>query len=81
MYTEVSKFLLSQPSLEQIVAFRPSLEAQERLDCLLSSQQQNCLNCDERAELEGYLKLVGVIRMLQERAWEKLETQQERMLL
>lgn len=50
---EVMDFLLSAPTPEQVIALRPSLEAQERLRYLLDGNRNEALNDSERAEKHG----------------------------
>lgn len=69
---EVLDFLLSAPTLEDVVALRPSQAAQERLRYLLDGSRSTTLNDAERAELEVYLQLEHFVRRLKIRAREKL---------
>jgi hypothetical protein len=49
---EVLTFLLSSPTLQQIIAFRASEVAQERLHYLLDANRESKLTPAERAELD-----------------------------
>jgi hypothetical protein len=69
---EVLDFLLSAPTLEVVVALRPSPAAQERLRYLLDGSRSTTLNDAERSELEVYLQLEHFVRRLKIRAREKL---------
>lgn len=69
---EVMDFLLSAPTPEQVIALRPSEEAQTRLRYLLDGNRNNGLNDAERAELETYLQLEHFVRRLKIRAREKM---------
>ena len=69
---EVYEFLLSQPTPEQIIAFRPSPEAEERLSYLLDVNRSDRLTKEEQFELDEYLKLEHWMRMLKIKAREKL---------
>jgi hypothetical protein len=70
---EVLDFLLSAPTPEQVIALRPSDDAQERLRYLLDGNRNESLMDAERAELEVYLKLEHFVRQLKIRAQEKLQ--------
>jgi len=69
---EVLDFLLSAPTLEAVIALRPSPAAQERLRYLLDGSRNVSLNDAERADLEIYLQLEHFVRRLKIRAREKL---------
>jgi len=69
---EVYEFLMSQPTAEQIIAFRPSPAAQERLEYLLDTHRNDHLTKEERFELDEYLKLEHFMRMLKIKAREKI---------
>ena len=69
---EVLDFLLSAPSLEAVIALRPSPTMQERLRYLLDGNRNETLNDSERAELEAYLQLEHFVRRLKMRARAKL---------
>lgn len=69
---ECIDFLLSQPTLPQILALHPSEVTQNRLRYLLDGNRNHTLNDAERAELETYLWLEHFVRRLKIRAREKL---------
>ena len=54
---EVFEFLPTQPTPEQIIAFRPSQPAQERMSYLLEVNRNGQLSSDELEELDEYLRL------------------------
>jgi hypothetical protein len=56
LYREVIDFLATDPSPEQIVAFKISPAAQERLEELLDKNREEGLTADETAELDAYLQ-------------------------
>lgn len=68
----VLDFLLSKPSPEDVIALRPSDEAQERLRYLLDANRNDSLNDTEKGELERYLQLEHFVRRLKIRAQEML---------
>jgi hypothetical protein len=69
---DVLDFLLSKPSPEDVIALRPSPEAQERLRLLLDGNRNDSLNDVEKGELERYLQLEHFVRRLKIRAQEML---------
>lgn len=69
---EIMDFLLSAPTPEQVIALRPSDEAQQRVRYLLDGNRNETLNDAERAELESYLQVETFVRRLKIRAQEKL---------
>lgn len=70
-YDEVLDFLLTAPSAEEIIAFRPSAEAQARISELLEANRDN-LTLEEQAELEEFAQVEHFVRMLKIKAREKL---------
>jgi len=69
---EIMDFLLSAPTPQEVIALRPSPQAQERLRYLLDSNRNESLNDAERAELETYQQVEHFVRRLKIRAQEKL---------
>lgn len=65
---QVLEFLLSKPSAEEVIALRPTPEAQERLRYLLDGNRNQTLNDAERAELDSYIQLDNLISRLKARA-------------
>ena len=72
LFDEIADFLLSQPTPEQVIAYRVSQALQSRLDELLNKNAGSGLNTDERAELEQFLQYNHVLIMLKARARLKL---------
>ena len=72
---EVFDFLLSAPKPEEVIALRPSPEAQARLRYLLEGNRNGTLNDAERGELEVSLQLEHFVRRLKIRAQEILSNQ------
>lgn len=69
---QIIDFLLDAPTPEEVIALRPSAEAQERLRYLMNGHRDETLNDAERAELESYLQVEYFVRRLKIRAQEKL---------
>lgn len=68
IYHEPLDFLASQPTREQVIAYRISPVAQERLSDLLYRNREESLTPAERAELDTYLHLSDWLTLLKARA-------------
>jgi len=64
LYREIVDFLASDPSPEQVVAFRISAAAQERLEDLLEKNREEGLTLVETAELDAYLQARDLMILL-----------------
>jgi hypothetical protein len=64
IYRYILDFLASQPTPEQILAFRPTLEMQERLKTLLARSKAGELTPTEQKELDEYERIEHLIVML-----------------
>ena len=63
VYRYVLDFLASQPTPEQIAAFRPTAEMQARLKHLIEKEQTEGLNQEEQMELSEYEQIEHLIVM------------------
>ena len=63
-YQEVYQFLVSSPTPEQIIAFRPSETTQERVRQLLAANKTNRLTAEEQAELDEFERVNHFVSML-----------------
>lgn len=61
---EVARFLASGPTPEQIVAFHPSQEATDHAYALISADRNNTITDEERAELDSYVDLEYMMRLI-----------------
>lgn len=73
IFSEILDFIVSSPSPEEIVAFKPSTALEDRLDTLLAKNKQEQLSADEREELNSFLQLNHFMNMLKIRARQKLD--------
>lgn len=73
IWEEVDDFLTSTPTPEQILAFRPSVAAQERLRLLLDLNREGRLTNDELLELDQYLAVETLMRRLKAKAAIKVQ--------
>ncbi len=63
-YRYILDFLASNPSPEQIAAFRPTLEMQERLRALLDRSHEGQLTAAEQRELDEYDRIEHLMVMI-----------------
>lgn len=68
IYQEVIDLLTSGPTTDQLLAFKISAAAQERLEDLLYKNNEENLSAEERAELNTYLRLSEYLTKLKARA-------------
>jgi hypothetical protein len=73
VWDEIDDFLLSSPTLEQIMAFRPSESAQTRLRELLEANKTRKLTLDEEAELDETMAVEHFMRRLKVKALVKTQ--------
>jgi hypothetical protein len=64
VYRYILNFLTSQPTPEQIAAFRPTAEMQDRLRSLLARNQAGGLTPAEQQEIDEYERIEHLIVML-----------------
>lgn len=64
LYQGLIDFLSSSPSLEQIVEFKISDTAQQRLEKLLDKNRESHLTASEQTELDKYLQYRHVLILL-----------------
>jgi hypothetical protein len=67
-YLEVLDFLVTRPTPQDILAFKVSPEAQERLSSLLDKNRENTLTDSEVAELDVYEQLEHLMILMKARA-------------
>jgi hypothetical protein len=72
-YEQVLEFLAEGPSAQQIVAFRPRPEAQERFSHLLEANRQRPLTVEEEEELDHYIRIEQMMALLKAKAYHRLD--------
>lgn len=72
VYDEIVEFIAGGTTPESVVAFRPSEAARERVADLIRRQKGEGLSPDETAELNNYLLLEHVMRLVKARARQRL---------
>ncbi|WOD38962.1 hypothetical protein [Nodosilinea sp. E11] len=70
---DIIALLASQPTPDQILALRPSLEFQERGSKLLAESKAGTLSTKGEAELERYLTLEHLVRLAKTHALAQLQ--------
>jgi hypothetical protein len=72
IYNDVAEFLVSQPTLEDIAAYRVSSGVQQHIDDLLEKNRESGLSADERLELDKILAVTHLMDMAKAKAQLKL---------
>lgn len=67
-YEEIIDFIAAGTSPHDVVAFRPSAAAKERVADLIRQEKTTGLSPEETAELNHYLQLEHVMRLAKARA-------------
>ena len=67
-YEEVVDFIAAGTTPQNVIAFRPSEAAQERVEDLLSREKDGALSPAEKSELDHYLQLEHLMRLAKARA-------------
>lgn len=67
-YVEILDFLASGPGPEEIINFRVSPEAQERVSQLLEKNRERTLTSSENAELDLYVQIDQLMTLLKVRS-------------
>jgi hypothetical protein len=77
IYQEITNFLSSNPTLEEMVDFKISVAAQGRLEELLNKEKEEGLTPDEKGEMEKYLQYRHVMILLKASARRVINTPSE----
>ncbi len=67
-YFEFIDFIAAGTTPEQIIAFRPSSVAQQRVEELIAREKEQMLSLDERSELDYFFQLEHIFRVAKARA-------------
>ncbi len=67
-YEEVVDFIASGTTPKNVIAFRPSEAAQERVSHLLQREKNRALSGAEKSELDHYMQLEHLMRLAKARA-------------
>lgn len=74
-YEEVVDFIAAGTTPQNVIAFRPSKEAQDRVSDLLEREKEGNLSASEKSELDHYLQLEHLMRMAKARAHDFLSNE------
>ncbi len=72
IFSEVADFLVSQPTLEEMIAYRVSSPIQQHIDQLLEKNREEGLTPEERLELEKILAVSHLMSLAKAKARLKL---------
>jgi len=72
VFDEVIDFIASGPTPAQIIAFKPSVAMQKRVDELLEKKREKDISEAEAREVEQYLMVEHIMRLAKARARQKL---------
>ncbi len=67
-YQEVIEFIAGGTTPQNVVAFRPSEAARERVESRVAQRKSGGLSDEENSELEHYLQLEHLMRLAKARA-------------
>ncbi len=68
IYLELVDFVASGTTPEDIINFRPSAEAEQRVQDLIERERESQLTAEEAAELSHFLELEHILRMAKAKA-------------
>ncbi len=72
IYDELSDFLVSQPTLEEIANYHLSDIVQQQIDEMIEKNGEDLLSADERLELENILAVASFMDLAKAKAKLKL---------
>ena len=67
-YDEIIDFIAAGTSPDNLIAFRPSNETRERVAALIEREKIEGLSAAEQSELDHYLQLEHIMRLVKARA-------------
>lgn len=67
-YEEIVDFIAAGTSPQNVIAFRPSRAARQRVWDLVAREKEGELSAEETSELEHYLQLEHIMRLAKARA-------------
>ena len=68
LFDEITDFLATAPTQEQIIAFKPSIYLTHRMQELLDKNSRDELTSDERNELDEFLRMNHLLKMIRLKA-------------
>lgn len=67
-YLEIIDFIAAGTTPQSVIDYRPSQEAQRRVEDLIAREKEGQLSPEEKSELDHFLDLEHIIRMAKARA-------------
>jgi hypothetical protein len=68
LYMEFIDFVAAGTTPEEIIKFRPSAEAQQRVSELMDREKESGLTAEETAELDKFMEYEHIVRMAKAKA-------------
>lgn len=75
VFEELADFIVSQPTLEEIAAYRVSEETDNRIHYLLEKNREEGLDLDEREEMTQFLTISHLMKLAKAKAHLQLKGQ------
>jgi hypothetical protein len=72
IFSEVADFMVSQPTLEEIIAYRVPPPVQQYIDMLLEKNREEVLTAEERIDMEKILTVSHLLSLAKAKARYKL---------
>ena len=76
IFSELADFIVSRPTLEEVIAYRVSPSIQQHLDNLLDKNREEGLTPEEREELDHIIAMSHLMIFAKAKARLKLEGQE-----
>jgi hypothetical protein len=71
-YEEVIEFIAAGPNTKRVADFRASAETKARVESLIEKEKNEGLSANEKAELDDFLQLEHLMRLVKARARQRL---------
>lgn len=72
-YAETIDFIASGATPEQIISFQASEQVKERIANLIEREKTTGLSMEEKSELENFLQLEHLMRLIKARAYQYIK--------
>ncbi len=72
---EVARFLASGPTPQEIIAFRLSPTSTDRFYALVAAEREGQLSGDEQRELDAFMNVEHMMRLIKAEAHKRLASQ------
>ncbi len=71
-YEEIVEFMAGGPSVSHVADFQASAETKERVASLIHKEKTDGLSAEEKAELDDFMQLEHLMRLVKARARQRL---------